>query len=523
MRSEERRPLQAQLDTDIQDYYDDLGGLPPPHRLSGLYPASSSLVAPESVPLDASQSSKYISRQQYSTPAFDLDDPSAGMQSIDAYTPASYNQDSQSHDDFHSRDEWTTGGSRDDEAFLGGVNGLSPAVAARERYMARKEAQGSPYYYGDAAAAADADRAKRGCFAGKKKWAWIGGAVVLVAIIAGVVAGVLVHKNSTSGNKGVTGVVQSDASDPSIFTKSADLHQSFYGMCYTPLNAQYPACGDTLDSVIEDIQLISQLTTRLRLYGADCSVPSLVLEAIDKTKVNMTVFLASWLPQQTDDPNNATYLRQVSEVQAAITTYGVDHIDGITVGNEFLLNGGTEAELIEKMADMRTTLKGMNLTKTIPVGTADAGSMITTTLAAGSDYVMANVHPWFGGVPIDQAAGWVYSYTSTNDPSSATLAANDPPLYIAETGWPTGANTTADLTYQGAVAGVAELNTFLSDYVCQANVNITTGDKFSSYFYFEAFDEPWKSIYGGVEEHWGLFNSNKTLKEGLVLPDCSHP
>jgi exo-beta-1,3-glucanase (GH17 family) len=78
------------------------------------------------------------------------------------------------------------------------------------------------------------------------------------------------------------------------------------------------------------------------------------------------------------------------------------------------------------MADMRTTLAGMNLTKTIPVGTADAGSMITTSLSTGSDYVMANVHPWFGGVPIDQAAGWVYSYTSSNEPSTATLASNNP-------------------------------------------------------------------------------------------------
>ena len=58
-------------------------------------------------------------------------------------------------------------------------------------------------------------------------------------------------------------------------------------------------------------------------------------------------------------------------------------------------------------------------------------------------------------------------------------------LYIAETGWPTGANDTASMTYQGAVAGIPELNTFLSDYVCQANQNITTGDKFSNYFFFE--------------------------------------
>jgi exo-beta-1,3-glucanase (GH17 family) len=140
----------------------------------------------------------------------------------------------------------------------------------------------------------------------------------------------------------------------------------------------------------------------------------------------MTIFPAAWLPQAADDPDNTTYNRQVSEVQAAIRTYGVDNIEGITVGNEFLLNGGAESELITKMADMRTLLAGMGLSKTLPVGTADAGSMITTTLAQGSDYVMANVHPWFGGVPIDQAAGWVYSYTANQEPSSATLATNDP-------------------------------------------------------------------------------------------------
>lgn len=147
--------------------------------------------------------------------------------------PRSYNN--LGADDFHDRDEWATGGIRDDEAFLGAADSqsrLSPAVAARERYMARKEAAGSPYY-ADASA-----QQSRGCFAGRKKWFWIVGAVALVAIIAGVVAGVVIHNNAKASSNGVTGVVQSDANDPSVFTKNAALHQSLYGMCYTPLNAQ---------------------------------------------------------------------------------------------------------------------------------------------------------------------------------------------------------------------------------------------------------------------------------------------
>jgi hypothetical protein len=75
-----------------------------------------------------------------------------------------------------------------------------------------------------------------------------------------------------------------------------------------------------------------------------------------------------------------------------------------------------------------------------------------------------------------------------------------------------------------SAASIANLQKFLDTYVCQANKNAT------GYFYFEAFDEKWKvsqkndseqdkicsliipllsqdDIYGGVEGHWGLFNT----------------
>lgn len=155
------------------------------------------------------------------------------------YHPAQSNHHSLS-DDFNDRDEWATGQPRDDEAFLSSSH-LSPAVAARERYMARKEAGGSPYGYEAGAVQ------QRGCFTGRRKWWWIGGAIILIAIIAGAVAGVVASKSSSS-NKGVSGVVQSDASDPSKFTKNTALHQSFYGMCYTPLNAQVREAEGTSDA-----------------------------------------------------------------------------------------------------------------------------------------------------------------------------------------------------------------------------------------------------------------------------------
>jgi hypothetical protein len=49
--------------------------------------------------------------------------------------------------------------------------------------------------------------------------------------------------------------------------KNENLHQSFYGIGYTPSDTQYPQCGSTAEAVLEDIKVLSQLTTKLRLYG----------------------------------------------------------------------------------------------------------------------------------------------------------------------------------------------------------------------------------------------------------------
>ena len=389
--------------------------------------------------------------------------------------------------------------------------GVYDSPQARDRFLARKEA---------AMAASDSayDYASPSKGSSKRKWWLIGGGLILLVAIGAGVGIYMSMRNKDSNTAKATGAVKSDPNDPSKFTKDPALHQSMYGLCYTPLNAQYPQCGDTLEAVIEDVQIMSQLTTRIRTYGADCNVPELVLEAIEKTKVNMEVFLAVWV-----DTNATTYARQVQSVVDAITKFGVDHVAGITVGNEYLLNGGPESDLITKMADMRQTLAGLNLPKTLPVGTADAGSMVTTTLSEGADFIMANVHPWFGGVPVEQAAAWTWSYTNNNEPSSALLASNKPTLYVAESGWPTGANETRLETYQGARAGIAELNTFLETFVCESNANVTAGTGQPA-FIFEAFDEPWKdALYGGVEAHWGLFTSDKKLKEGLVIPNCQAP
>jgi exo-beta-1,3-glucanase (GH17 family) len=373
---------------------------------------------------------------------------------------------------------------------------------------------------------------------GKRKWLIIGGIVALVAIIAiGAGVGVsLSKKNTSSGtssSKSGSTTKQTDPNDPSSFVKDPKLKQSFWGLAYTPEGSQLPNCGNNLTSVIQDMQLISQITTRIRLYGADCNQSALVLEAIKQTKVNMTVWLGDYtIP--TD--NHAAYIRQRDVIVDALKTYGADHVGGVTVGNEFMLNylssyapGGSSdspngptgaqgaAMLLQDIADMRTTLAGLSLSKTLQVGNAEAGSYFNTQVMAAIDYGMSNVHPWFADTPIDQAAGWTADFFAQTNVAAAQALPNNPTMWIAETGWPTATSNSSILATRppNSDPSVANLQTFMDTFVCQANKNGT------GYFFFEYADEPWKDVqFGGVEGWWGLFNHDRTLKKGLTIPSC---
>ncbi|WWC71096.1 uncharacterized protein I206_105049 [Kwoniella pini CBS 10737] len=366
-----------------------------------------------------------------------------------------------------------------------------------------------------------------------KKWLIIGCILFGIAALIGIIVGVVVSQvkknndNSSSTDKSNSNntSVLNDSNDPSDFQKNSNLHQSFWGFAYTPQDALLPWCGATQTNVTRDIQLLSQVTTRLRLYGANCNQSALVLQAIQDTKVNMTVWLGIYV-----DSNETAYDNQVTAVTDVLKTYGTDHVSGITVGNEYILNtAGTDSTtssiylsatktITDKIQEVNTTIQGLGLSKTLPIGTSDAGSIMSKTLGEGIDYFMANVHPWFGSVSIDDAAEWTNTFFQEFDVTPAALASNNPAVYIAETGWPTQSMNASEANdgaaSPGGDASIANLQTFLDTFVCQANNNGT------GYFYFEAFDEPWKRQYGGVEPYWGLWDSDRNLKN-ITIPTCS--
>ena len=135
---------------------------------------------------------------------------------------------------------------------------------------------------------------------------------------------------------------------------------------------------------------------------------------------------------------------------------------------------------------------------------------------------------FFGGVAIDQAAAWTYSYWQTNDVGKTNNLPNKKQV-ISEFGWPSGggqdctdengANVPCPNPQAGAIASVDNMNTLMNDWVCQALTNGT------QYFWFEAFDEPWKVQFNKPgqewEDKWGLMDPGRNLKPGLSIPSCN--
>jgi exo-beta-1,3-glucanase (GH17 family) len=173
------------------------------------------------------------------------------------------------------------------------------------------------------------------------------------------------------------------------------------------------------------------------------------------------------------------------------------------------------ALLIAKINDTRSALANLKLSKNIPVGNAEAGYYFNTNVLEAIDYGLSNVDAWFANTSIDDAASWVFTYFNETNVAPAALLPNHPKMYIAETGWPSASSDAANaVNGGGTAASVPNLQTFINDFVCQAN------SQGVGYFFFEFIDEQWKEyLYGGVEGHWGLFDKNYNLK-AITLPDC---
>jgi exo-beta-1,3-glucanase (GH17 family) len=332
---------------------------------------------------------------------------------------------------------------------------------------------------------------------GGKKLKWIVGSIILLCVIAAVVGGttggILGMKKSesngstspaSSANTEKNGLYDINSSQVKALLNNDAFHKVFPGMDYTPLNAQYPECihnPPSQNNITLDIAQLAQLTPAVRLYGTDCNQTEMVLSAIDRLGYNDTlqVWLGVWLG------NNATTNdRQLAQMESLLRAYPSKHFAGVIVGNEVLFRKDlTEAALASNLSAVRQTLADLSID--LPVATSDLGNDWTAELAADSDIVLANVHPFFAGVTPDVAPGWTWDFWQNHNVGFKTASSSEgkgwPGSIVAEVGWPSeggtncgGKDGSCASGEEGAVAGIDELNQFMEGWVCESLKNGTT-------------------------------------------------
>ncbi|PFH62867.1 hypothetical protein XA68_11423 [Ophiocordyceps unilateralis] len=365
---------------------------------------------------------------------------------------------------------------------------------------------------------------------GSKKCKWVTIIIVFLVIVGAIVGGVvgsLVSGNrkqekskSAADDTKANGDLGINSGEIKALLNNPNLKRVFPGMDYTPLNTQYPDCVDnppSQNNITRDVAVLGQLTNKIRLYGTDCNQTEMVIHAIRQLKMekDIKLWLGVW-----QDKNETTNSRQLDQMWSILDQYGADPFEGIIVANEILFRQEmTINTLATVLSDTRKKLASKNIN--LPVATSDLGDDWTAELAQDSDYVMANIHPFFAGVSADVAASWTWSFWESKDGPFWKSDKNK--NIIAETGWPSAggkhcgqAQTTT--CEPGSVAGIPEMNRFMQDWVCDALKNGT------QYFWFEAFDEPWKIRFNEKgkewEDKWGLLDINRQLKDGIKIPDC---
>ncbi|KAF9536766.1 hypothetical protein EC957_009793 [Mortierella hygrophila] len=356
------------------------------------------------------------------------------------------------------------------------------------------------------------------------KWKTIAWSVLVILILA--VAGVLawyfaVYKknnanggSNNSGNNGNTVNSGTPAAGPTVVGPNGTvlpntnypLKKVFYGMAYVPLGAQLPGCYNTQESVDDELDLLVQTTTRVRLYGTDCKVLEYVLNSIVRKKLDLKVVVGIWI-----DKDNTTYTRQMTDFFTVMETNSWDNLLGVSVGNEVLFDKyQSEAFLLAAIAEVKAKVVALGH-KDLPVFSSDLESSNTYPLTSNEDRAGVNLHPFFSGIPIEQAADWYWKYLKETVTPRVNVNRTTPiDIWITEVGWPT---FPASAAQQGSVPSIPNLQTFLDTWLCEANKNGMP------YYYFEFFDAPWKIWPGSaVEGFWGLMTIDKKLK--VKLPDC---
>lgn len=259
-----------------------------------------------------------------------------------------------------------------------------------------------------------------------------------------------------------------------------------WGFGYGPYrDGQSPSTGvsPSAAEIKSDLKLLKSVTYRVRTYSSTGVLGQVPAWARSN---GLKCYAGAWIDTDTN-ANNA-------ELAALLVTARKAKPTALIVGSEVLLRGSmSSSSLIGLIRKVKSQTR-------LPVGYGDSWTewLAHPELGPEVDYVLINVHPYWEGIEVSQAAAHVadcWAQVQRQYPGKLVI--------VSETGWPT-----AGATVDAAVPTEANQCHFIQAFVRLAQ------EQGIPYFSFEAFDEKWKAPSSGleVEAHWGVFDSSRTSR-----------
>lgn len=262
-----------------------------------------------------------------------------------------------------------------------------------------------------------------------------------------------------------------------------------YGINFSPyINGQDPNLGSEVseEQIRARMEIITPYTRWIRTFG--------ITRGLEKSgsiahNLGLMSALGAWI-----DSNLNTNEQEITNL---IASAKAGEADMLIVGSEVLLRGELlENELIGYINRVKQEVPEL------PVTYADTYGVILLhpTLIDVIDVVLVNYYPYWEGIKVDQALAAIHGWHQ-----QVMSVAEGKQVIVAETGWPSDGDQIGD-----AIPSPDNANFYFLNFVSWARANNV------DYFYFEAFDETWKTQYEGPQgAHWGIWDKLGNLKSGM--------
>jgi exo-beta-1,3-glucanase (GH17 family) len=293
---------------------------------------------------------------------------------------------------------------------------------------------------------------------------------------------------------------------PSIDTAPEEMpkpqpHYVMYGLNFSPytMEGQDPNFNTLVTEEQTEALLvtISPYTEWIRTFGCSGSLEDVAAQA---RELGLKTAVGAWLDKDLE-ANEKEIAKLIKIAEQGDTNL-------LIVGSEVLLRKDLSADdLIAYISQVKTAVPWIKLAY------ADTYDVIMkhSKVVDAVDVILVNYYPYWEGIAVEEALRHV-----NGNHEKLLSNVKGKTVIVGETGWPSSGDTIGE-----AVPSAENAAYYFLNFVSWARANGV------SYFYFEAFDEPWKSEYEGPQgAYWGLWENNGELKrgmqavfDGITIPD----